>query len=390
MRNFKYILIFLAFQMLNACIEPYSVEDHVNRIPRMVIDGVISDGCDAQEITISKTSSTEDLSFLPLSNCKVYVHNENDKVWEFVENPEKPGHYIGTIEPQYLLTGSQFKLLVFAPGGGHYESPFETMLPCPAIDTIYHQHEEIPSTDPDKVISGHQFYTNFNATDYFGSYYRYLAVETYEFHSTWPKNDYLDEFDRTINGPVDYSAYICYKTDTVDKIMTLSTESFASNNYNGYKLNFVDNHSQRLMWHYSILLKLQSLSQASYQYWEKLKQNNKSEGGLFTKQPAMIRGNVRNVNDSTEIVLGYFNVVSESTKRIVVDRVDDLTYYDVGLCEAHIIYFELGMDWPDEPRPLYILNAWAPDGEVKPAWGETECFDCTLLGGSLDKPDYFK
>ena len=74
----------------------------------------------------------------------------------------------------------------------------------------------------------------------------------------------------------------------------------------------------------------------------------------------------------------------------MLDRIDDLTYYSAGFCEAHIIYPELGMTWPDEPRPLYILNAWSPNGEIRPAWGETECFDCTLLGGSLEKPDFFK
>lgn len=371
------------------CIEPYKVEDKISLQPRLVIDGTITDNCcDRQEIIISQTSSTEDLEFKPYSACEVRVNDNAGKSWSFAEDDSLPGHYYGYIDQESLIVGSRFQLLVVTPDGRQYRSTLETMQPCPPIDTIYHSYLQKPTTDPEKFITGHQFYTNFKASDYFGNYYRYVIIETYEYHSTWPKNDYIDENNIRINGRVDYSTFICYQTDTVDQITTLSTEAFSSNEYEGFKLHFVDNHSQRLMWHYSALLKLQSLNQNAYEYWEKLKQNNKSEGGLFTKQPALIRGNMRNVTDSTEIVLGYFSVVSESTKRIVLGRVNDLTYYQVGLCKAHII--ENGALFPDEPRPLYLLNAWNSEGEIRPAWAEIECFDCTLLGGVLEEPEFFK
>jgi hypothetical protein len=139
------------------------------------------------------------------------------------------------------------------------------------------------------------------------------------------------------------------------------------------------------MFNYSLLVKQYSLTEAAYTYWNNLRKNNSEVTDIFGKQPAIVNGNIYNVNDSLELVLGYFGVSAVTIKRILVPSVTEFHFNEVSFC--HVTKPAEG------PEPDYDPLYWAQglDEYGEPFWGyaDSECFICTLLGGTTQKPPYW-
>lgn len=384
MHRISTIIAIFALCFLQACIDRYFLEEHEQLSPKMVIEGTITTACEPQHIRISQSTSTEQALYKPIPDCRVLIIRDDEREFSFAEDPEHPGTYIGIFEDDFLQIGRQFKLNVETPGGIMYESLYETLYASPPVDSIYYERKKIATSDPTIFRDGLQFYLDFEANNYFGNHYRMIVEETYEYHSTWPKKNYIETW-RTINGPYDYSTYVCYQTQTLDDIFTLSTAAMDANIYKRMELNYVSNRTQRLMYNYSALVKQLSISENAYYYWENIKKNNHEAAGLFSVQPSMVRGNIYNTNDSTEVVLGYFSVADESVKRLIYQQDIRFDFSDVIYCSPIVIELII----PETPRPLYLVEGVFDNGREVRAWAPTECFDCTLLGGVLEKPDFF-
>jgi hypothetical protein len=380
------LLIPLILGAITSCIDRYYLDNVSNVTKKLVIEGTIIDDCNEQVIKISYTSPTENPSFIGLSNCIVKINVDDKQNFDFKEDVKSPGYYKGIIPEEYTLTGSKLQLIVITPEGKTYKSTYEEMLPSPPVDSVYYILEHRETATAGEIIDGLQFYIDFNASDYFGKYYRWIIEETYEYHSSWPKKEYIDINGVYHDDPVDFSQFVCYKTEINNELFLLSTEGLSSNKFKQAKLHFVDDHTQRLLFNYSILLKQRSLSKSAYHYWENIKKNNQETDGLFTKQPTMLKGNVYNENDSSEVVLGYFTVSSETTKRIIIKDVPELLFNDPGFCTPILVTNPM----PIEPRPMYFLAISMPDGSAGSYYTFPECIECTLLGGILDKPDFFE
>ncbi len=384
--KFTKLWFFVIASLCYSCIERYYPENYITNENKIVVDALISDMNENQKIKLSRSNLPNLEEFLPLSNCQVSVLDENGKEFIFKENLEFPGTYEGIIEKEYFNEGTKLKLLFMTDNGKKYTSDFEELNPCPPVDSIYHKLEYQPTEDPSVTNAGYQFYIDFKAPSNYGRYYRLQVDETWEYHSTWPIKDYLNENGAYIRNPtLDYSLFICYRTASIDKIFILNTSELEENQYTKYSLHFVSDNSQRLLYKYSLLVKLYSLSESAYKFWESLEKNNQESGGVFDSQPIKPKGNIKNINNSNEEVLGYFGLSSMQTKRIIVSDVKDLSFNNVPYCVATKIDGRL----PGE-RPLYFVKAYDPvTGTTVDGYAGADCFDCTLKGGTTEKPDYW-
>jgi hypothetical protein len=105
-----------------------------------------------------------------------------------------------------------------------------------------------------------------------------------------------------------------------------------------------------------------SLPKDAYDYWEKVVALANPSGDIFDLPPAPLRGNVYNIEDSEEIVLGYFEVASKSVVRV------DLTQADIH---------PLTISSKD-----YLCGWWTDFRQV--------CCNCLLLdNSSTERPDYW-
>lgn len=73
---------------------------------------------------------------------------------------------------------------------------------------------------------------------------------------------------------------------------------------------------------YVTTLTANNMSVNSFNYWEKVQQQLNSVGGPFDPPIEPLPRNIRNVNDATEIVLGYFHAYGSSIENTCFDRLD--------------------------------------------------------------------
>lgn len=380
------ILNILLAYMTVSCVERYYITEQAELNSKIVVDALITDQDTVQMINLSMTSSLELPDVTPLTDCQVSVTDINDQEFIFNESVELPGCYQCIIDASALYTGNRFRLHFTTPTGAEYISEYEELMPCPPVDSVHYEIMSVPTPDPEIDIDGLQFYIDFKAPEDYGRYYRWQIDETWEYHSTWPITKY---WAGRMYNTIDYSLYICYKTIPVDDIFTLSTKGLVENSYKKYKLHFVNDHTQRLMYKYSLLIKQYSLSETAFYYWEALNKNNQESGGLFDSQPAMAKGNISNIRNPGEIVLGYFGVSSVKTKRIILSDIRGLRFKKVPYCKARKLEEGLNTFPPDE-WPVYLVIIWDPRTESGVlSVADDDCFDCRLHGGTTVKPIYW-
>ena len=126
-----------------------------------------------------------------------------------------------------------------------------------------------------------------------------------------------------------------------------------------------------------------SITKKTYDFFDVIEQQNIEQGDLYSKQPIQIKGNVSNINNPNEPVLGYFIVAGITKKRIFIDRPGIPFYYVECVPDYDLTYirFEPPSSWP-----IYIVDimftGWAMGHQ-------NNCFDCRLDGGSLTPPDFW-
>ncbi len=382
-----FTLLFI-WTIYTSCIERYYPEDYINKNSKIVVDALITDQSENQKIKLSKSNLPGNEEFLPLSNCQVIVKDNNENKFNFIENMSNPGTYEGTISLNLLKEGTQLMLYFITAEGEEYVSDFEKYISCPDIDSVYHELQYKPTEDPNINLAGYQFFVDLIATDEYTRYYRLQVDETWEYHSDWPIKNFIDINNVYQSLTVtDYSLFVCYRTAPVDEIFVLNTSELELNQYYKLPLHFVSDRTQRLLYQYSLLIKQYSLSESAYTFWENLKKNNQESGGLFDSQPVLVKGNVHNLNDQKEEVLGYFGLSSIKQKRIMIKDVEDLMFENI----PHCLPTEVKPPLPGD-RPLYFISGFNETSGTSgnAYYAGADCFDCTLHGGTTIKPDFFK
>ena len=377
------LFVLLSVMLLSSCIERYLPVTELNFSPKLVIDGIIANNESDQEIVISESSPAENPTFVPVSGCKVSVEDGHGNSFLFSESESK-GHYLGRIDAAHLVIGERYRLHVKTSMGAEYASSFEELMPCPEVDRVYYEVETKQTENPEITENGLQFYIDFKGDANSGHFYRLQLTQTYEYHSKWPLDKWLgkDGFHDLVDP--DYSNFVCYRTDKLKSIYVLSTDGFSQNKFSKYKLHFVEDQTEVLMYKYSLLVNQYSLTKRAYNYWENLRKNNQETVDLFGKQPANVKGNISNVSDTTDVALGYFTISSVQSKRIMVTPVDGLYFNHFLRCQADIIDGPL----PAE-RPLYYVTDYDANGNIYTGLGAPSCIDCTLVGGTTVKPPYW-
>jgi len=377
-------MILLLCLLVSSCIERYYPDTELNFTPKLVVDGMIATDDGKQEIIISKSSPTEKPELIPAPGCAVFVEDDQGHRSTFSESQIK-GHYVGFLDGLSIVIGGHYRLHVKTPDGKEFVSSYEELMPCPEVDNVYYELQTKQTTDPKVTDKGLQFFIDFKGDKNYGRFYRWQLTQTFEYHSTWPLDKWLDwDGSHDLKFP-DYSNFICYKTDKLSEIFVLSTAGFTQNSYPKYKLHFVKDQTQELQHKYSLMVRQYSLTESAYNYWENLRKNNQENVNLFGRQPANVKGNIHNVNDTTDVALGYFGISAVRSKRIIVLPINGLSFDHVYRCKALVI---TGPIDPDD-RPFYFATDEDALGNKYTGQAGPECIFCTMLGGTTEKPPYW-
>jgi Domain of unknown function (DUF4249) len=389
MQAIRNIIIGLGLLLLfRGCTYPFTPE--VEEIPEMiVISGKINNPDGHPIVEVSMSSSYNDPAYNPVSKCTVFI--SDDKNNRFSLSEFSPGKYHCWIDLAYLSYGTGYRVEVTTPDGKQYQSDYETLLPCPPIENLYYEVKEKETDNPDNPLYGIQFFLDTDASGSEAKNFMWDLTETWEYHSKYMVGDY---YDGTINfSPQTYDTlFYCWKTARIYDIYTFTVNDLTSGKITRCPLNYVSGETDRLSVKYSLLVKQYSISQNAYNYWNAVKDQSQNTGGMYETQPVSIKGNIHCITNPEETVLGYFTVSSCTEKRIFVPRDFDFVIYSPPCQPYDLDAQSLNIflsSYKPEDYPIFLLNL---SGTRQGPWdyAEQTCFDCTKLGGSVTKPDFWE
>jgi hypothetical protein len=381
MRRIKNISAIFTMLLLFACIKPYNPVIDTNSENKYVVSGQVTSLEGWQVVDVSMSSPVGSPRYIPVEGCQVKILN--DKGNEFPLQESAPGKYQVWMVHEDLIPGTSYQVKVTTPGGEELASGFDKMPDGPPQDSVYYSLNDVPvnnSTTQMKVI---QFYIDLNAVGNYSQYYKWDIIETWEYHAAQPAHFYYDGTIREIIPP-DSSNMVCWATEMVKNVYTVSTKSLTQNVYKQFPLHSFDINGTRLGILYSMLVRQLALSEQAYNYWEQLRINSNEQGGLYEKQPLAIKGNMLNMTNPEKSVLGFFYAASESTRRYFYRDIEGVSHVIPTSC------YEEGLGrfgWKEFFTWEYPIYFYFNAGVVKVL--TRECVDCRKLGGTIVKPDFW-
>lgn len=384
MRVNNYIIYLMLALVLPGCLEPFFPEIDEEQV-LLVVDGMLTDQEGYHQVRISRSGSYSEPQYTPEQGCRVAIRDTEGNSVDLMES--EPGLYEQFIETSFLRPKTAYQLYIRTRNGREYLSEADSLLPCPPVNNLYYEQEIRETFDPDFPHYGIQFYTDLHIPDKHARNYRWELEETWEYHAPYTIRFYYVGRIMDLGYDSDSLMY-CWNSEKINTIYTLSATHIEGEDIRKIPLAYVSNQSNRLSVKYSLLVKQYALSGRAYQYWNLLEEQNQESGGLYETQPARIQGNVYNISDPEERVLGFFNVSSVTRQRIFTEESFQFKIHDY---ECRLIPI-------DQSNPLGMYNTWdypvylvSESGIGWPfATADDVCFDCREQGGNLEPPDFWE
>ena len=374
------IQIFALIAVLSAavsCVYPFDPElGHSDR--RLVVEG---------DILIGSTS-TITLSYMAFLDEK----NAENVPQSTVEVQSEDGvRYVAkyTSDQKYLVDLTEapndvrYRMYVKLNSGAEYVSSWE--------------YPRLPATVDNITFEYDGYNVKFNLSlhsDDGEQYFRWNFDEVWEYESTYTSYcQYIpvsqggeDPTGSVLQGKQDIGLHYCWRQNTSSALMLTTTRELESNTVTEKNFYTVVGQSERMSILYSMTVNVETLSEDSFNYWQQMSKNSENVGDLFAPIPSEMRGNIRSLSDSTELVLGYINVSAVSTKRIYIDNAVTKFYQ-----KSYFISEEDKAVCPSQDEwPIYYFSKkYLPVYNDPPSaifWAPARCVDCTLAGGNKNKP----
>jgi len=378
-KTVKYLFVGLIAILQYHCVEPFNpeIKEYENLL---VVDGIITDESFSATIKLSRTYPYRSIYPNPESNAIVTIYDQKGHIITLTE--VEPGKYQSEEEAFEHSSESSYQLVIETSEGEVYESDYQTMKNSPPIDSIICEYEGESlneSAFPDQKL---KFYINSHDERNSTVYYRWEWIETWEFHAPIGSNNYITK-------------NVCYDSSISKNIYISTTQALSNDVVNRFPLYTINNTTGKLGRRYSLLVRQYALSKELYNFWSNLEKLNENGGTLFDPIPSQVTGNVININNPDEPVLGFFQVCGVSEKRITIDRSqlpDDFITQNTTDCEV----FKVLAQYDITP---FIISGWNYIDTVDDEYNgvpakvhrfakRTSCFDCTVLGTN-NKPNYW-
>lgn len=364
--------------LCGSCVTPYEPElDESQRV--LVISGMISDRAGLHEVTVSRSSPYGLPEFQGLEACVVAVTNQDGDMIVYTDSGD--GIYEADVPDDFLDVGDAASLYVMTPNNREYQSSYDTILPCPEFDSIYYELGTQETPDPEFSRPGIQLYLDMSGEDSDSRNVIWRVQETWEYwaslfgtHIAYSRGNWQEFRTNKI--------FRCWKSYPLDQIFTGTTRNLSENELLRVPLNFVSNETDRLSVTYSLNVQQQSLSLEAYEYWQRMNEQAVESGGMYEKQPASVAGNIYNMSNQDDVVLGCFYASQVREQRIFVQNNG---LFDFSIPHISCEYQQMSSLW-SSPTVKYPVYIYVPGNFNPNLWGPEECFDCRIQGGDTIRP----
>jgi Domain of unknown function (DUF4249) len=387
MRNLKCLLFISILNIIALnCKEVYNPSPVKNNPFILVVDGIIINGNDSTNITISRTKSlTDSAPTVKELGAKVSLLGESGVSYPFTELGN--GQY--STAQLLLNTTEKYQLKIVTGDGNEFRSELSQVLTSPAIDSVYWVQDS----------AGVQIYLDAHDPTNQTRYYRWENVESWEYHSAY--DSYLEYVDANniIERNLTRQIFRCYQTQLLPNIEVTNTTRLSSDIVYKYKVIDVATGSEKMCAEYSDLIKQYAISEGAFNFWTNLKKNTEQLGTLFDLQPFTELGNIQCVNNPGVKCIGYISFSTVQKRRVFVNKNEIIKwnyfpYYDIqDPCIEYGVYPELisGYFVPPGGPYAYSMIGQGLDSTHSTVYlfSSILCVDCRVHGGSTVKPSFW-
>jgi hypothetical protein len=359
----------------------------------MVVEGVINTGADSTIIRLSRTVNLNNkVTKNPLTGAVITVESDQNNIYPLTETVK--GTYVNA--GLNLSSANKYRLNIKTIDNKQYQSDFVAVNNTPPIDSLGY-------TINNNML---QVYTNTHDVNNNTHYYRWDYTETWLFDAQY-QSQFITTGTELVSRTPAQQVYTCWASDTSSTILLGSSAKLSQDVIYQAPITQVLSTSEKLETKYSILLHEYGLSSDAYNFWTNIKKNTEQLGSIFDAQPSSIAGNIHNVANPAEPVIGYVSATLVQSKRIFILR-DKLpntwkTTYPYT-CAVDSNYFSHPVTgYPDVQNnlihelpnigpiqitlmPFFFQNGSGIEGYL----GSTsECADCTIRG-TTTKPAFWQ
>ena len=371
--NNKYLFILFLVLFFNSCKEEYDFPLKSSDKSVLVMEGVIN-AAGPTTLTLSQSMKIDEATqFKPVLNAQLTVEGKDNSSNTLTSSGA--GKYSHPNLP--LVIGNEYRLRIKA-NGKEYLSEWVAAKNTPAIDSI--SWERTPE-GLNFSVSTHDPANN-------SWYYKWDYDETWQINSYFFAN-FKYQGDSIVPIDPSESPYSCWKYDFSKNIIIGSSAQLQSDVISLLPTHQIEYGTEKVSVRYSVLMKQSAISKEAYEFLALMKKNTESLGSIFDPQPSELRGNISNIADPAEIVVGYVIVSSISEKRIFVTSSEAQWGYYQN-CES--IDVSNKKDSIAKYRKDYAPYdaEYAGPGIVSVyKMSRPFCVDCTARAGSLSKPAYW-
>ncbi|WP_158306096.1 DUF4249 domain-containing protein [Maribacter sp. HTCC2170] len=408
----RFVCVFIIVGWFNACVE--SIDFVIPNRKNLVVDALLTNEIKHQEVKLSYAYKLENDSIAKASGATVTIVDNLQN--EYLFNETEEGHYISNNEFA-AQAGVGYQLMISTNEGKKYSSKVEAFNGVASVSNLWADKSENFNGDAGILIS-------VDGSSDTSALFRYEYEETYKIVA--PKYIGLD-FELTNYDPCswpltydldivvrDDQQQICYGNRKSNQIILGSTAQQSQNNFEKHPIKFISADDFAISHRYSILVKQYVQSVDAYNYFSTLKDISTSENLFSDSQPGFLEGNMMAEDSENNLVLGYFEVASVSSKRLFFNYEDyfpdaELPDYPID-CENNFIQPEIehdvlcndNADFPhrscgrsllqliDENLVAYVTEVVGPFEECEGPYVAVPrvCGDCTELGSNI-VPDFW-
>ena len=331
-----------------SCVDPEELTLR-GSVDILVVDGTITNLAEPQIVKLDHSQAdrlTGRFGTTPVTEATVEVVVDSTERINLHETDagqyQAPDGFIGKVGHSYQV---RFTLST----GTHYESTVEVMKAVPAIDKIYAQFNPTSLLLTQRLdgsyAAAHEFYVDFKDPSDQTNYYRWdwIDWEQQEWCHTCSNGIYqIYNTDSTLLEDCvsfhigtyyifDYNCRTACWEIIYSNELTLFNDQYSNGGSISRKqVAQVPLYSKE---HALVEIRQSSLTQTAYAYFKQLADQTQNTGGLADTPPSAPVGNVHNVANRTEGVVGYFTASAVSSQRYWLDR-RDATGTTPGLFKA--------------------------------------------------------
>lgn len=310
----RFLFIIISLSVLSfSCIDQYDKIDSSYR-KIIVIDGQITNEPGPYEVKISTTAPFNgDSLIMNITDAQVIIHDDagNSEQLSLGEY----GSFFTSIDGIKGEIGRTYTLEIRLADGSIYRSNPEKMLPPVEIDSIYGmltEYKGVNENGNEIVTQGYDVFVCLNDPPDTKNYYKWKWNGTYKIE-TYPEDFHTWNDGEWVPAPKECCS-VCWVSEYMKNEINILHDRYFNGEYiDGHKIKFLPFGMRFNFEKYYIEIEQYSISKQAWSFWDRINKQI-TMGSIFDSPPASVSGNVYNINDKDEPVLGWFSVASVTKK----------------------------------------------------------------------------